>query len=59
MNLIFRYNSESACLVIHLLTNQMQIKVNSKKKSKFDLASFSLIRTLRTFSRNIKINSYI
>ena len=33
LNLIFRNNSENACLVIHLLTNQMQIKLNSIKKN--------------------------
>ena len=29
----FRNNSEDACSAIHFLTNQMQIKLNSKKKN--------------------------
>ena len=32
LNLIFRINSENACLVIHFFTNQMQIKFILKKK---------------------------
>ena len=47
LNLIFRNTSENACLAIHFLTNQMQINFNSKNKTKFDLASSSLIRALR------------
>ena len=47
LNLIFRNNTENACLAIHFLTTQMQIKFNSKrKKSKFGLASSSLVRGL-------------
>ena len=31
----------------HFFTNQMQIQFNSKKKTNFDLASFSLIRAVK------------
>ena len=40
LNLIFRNNSENACLVIHFLTNQMQIKFNSKKKIEIRFGKF-------------------
>ena len=32
--MIFRKNSENARLVIHFLTNQMQIQLNSEKKKR-------------------------
>ena len=40
LNLIFHNNSENACLVIHVLTNQMQIKLNSLKKNKIRFGKF-------------------
>ena len=40
LNLIFRNNSENACLVIHFLTNQMQIKFNSIKKIEIRFCKF-------------------
>ena len=44
-------------MVIRLLTNQMQIKFNiKKKKSKFDLASSSLIRLNLILKKKSKID---
>ena len=42
---MYRNNSGNACLVIHFLTNQMQINFNSKIMN-FDLASSSVIWAL-------------
>ena len=47
VNLFFRPNCENACSVIHFPTNQMPIKLNSKKKTKCEFSCSSIRWVLR------------